>query len=186
MALITTPGGADSNSYATLAEIDAYSVGHPLASGWLAASSGVREGKAIRATRFVDRIPGAWTGAASSSGQALGWPRTGMLTRNGFEIGSGEIPNDLKNAEAEFAIQLTDSDAASESNAIVAQGIQSLSAGPVSLSFAQSQEQYLALRQKDAMNAIVPDAVRMLLVPSWLEDIRVEDAEFRGMIFETL
>ncbi len=185
MALVTTPGAADANSYATIAEADAYHTGHLYASGWNSAASGVKEAALVMATRLLDAMPGAWTGAASSEVQALGWPRTGMLSRNGFEIGSGIIPNNLKNAEAEFARQLIGSDL-TESNSIVAQGITSLSAGPVSLSFAQSQEQYLALRQKDAQNAIIPDAVRMLLVPSWLEDIRVEDAEFRGMIFETL
>jgi len=185
MNFVTTPGASDANSYATLAEADSYHEGHLYASAWALAASGEKIIALIMSTRLLDAMPGAWTGSASLETQALGWPRSGMLSRNGYAIASGTIPVDLKNAEAEFARQLIGSDL-TETNAIVAQGISSLSAGPVSLSFQQSEEQYLALRQKDSQNAIIPDVVRLLLVPSWLKDPRDEQVQYRGMIAEVL
>ena len=185
VTIITTPGAADANSYVTVSGAASYHAARLYSDLWNDADPDDQAAALVMAAKFLDAMPGAWTGTATSSGQVLGWPRIGMLNRNGFPIASGEIPTALKDAQSEFARQLLGSDL-TETNAIVAQGINSLSAGPVSLSFQQSQKEYLALRQKDAQNAIIPDAVRMLLVPSWLGDPRDEEAKYSGLIAEVL
>lgn len=173
--IIATPGAADANSYCTEAEADAYHEARLHADDWLV-SGDVKAAALVMATRLLDayyswtgdpstqpqspKLPRgayyAWTGAASSEEQALCWPRTGMYTRNGFTIASGEIPTTLKYATAEFARQLIVADRSLD-NDVEAQGITSLKAGPVSLSF------------KDAIiPKVMPDAVQSLLVPSWI------------------
>jgi hypothetical protein len=75
----------------------------------------------------------------------------------------------LKNAVAELALQLLQSDL-TQDNAISVQGITSLRAGPVSLTF------------KDSIDTkVIPDAVWALLPPSWFTDAVIEyvnSAEF--------
>jgi hypothetical protein len=174
LTLVATPGATDANSYATVDEADAYYESRLYADGWLA--SGVNKAAAlVMATRLLDgfftwtgdaatqrqssRLPKfaffTWTGTPSTAGQALCWPRTGMLSRNGGMIASGEVPNALKNATTELAGQLLLADRTVD-NDIEAMGITSLKAGPVSLSFKDLVE-----------NKVMPDAVLLLLVPSW-------------------
>lgn len=190
MAIVTTPGAANADSYADIAFVDAYAVGHPLASGWLNASDAVKEGKLIRTTRLLDAAPEAWTGSAVTATQALGWPRNGMFNRNGFAIGTTIVPTELKNAHAEFAIQMTDADTRTADNDILNQGINKVKAGPVEVGFSTINLENSVLtagqvRSRDALAAVLPDAVRYLLVPSWLIDIR-DETELTGLIFESL
>jgi hypothetical protein len=184
MLLVATPGAADANTYATLAEADSYHEGHVKSSAW-AVPSGEKAQALVMAARILDAMPGAWTGVASSETQALGWPRVGMVNRNGFAIASGAVPSELKSAQAEFARQLLAEDT-TESSVVVAQGITSIKAGPVALTFKQRADAYLALQQRDALNAMIPDAVRLLLVPSWLVDPREEQEEYLGLVVESL
>lgn len=186
LTLVTTPAAADANSYATLADGDAYHEGHLYSDLWTAAASGEKIAALVMATRLLDALPGAWTGAASTAEQALGWPRGSMLSRNGYSIPSGEIPAALKWAEVEYARQLLGSDL-TETNTIQAQGITRLKAGSVELSFKDPMSEHdAAIPANRALAGMVPDAVVMLLVPSWLIDPRDEDAESSGLVCEVL
>lgn len=185
MALITTPAAANADSYATLVEAAVYLAGSPYAASWEAASAEAQEWAMRTGALRIDAIPGAWTGAASTETQALGWPRIGMANRNGFAIASGEIPAALKNAQIEYAKQLLESDLTA-TNSVAAQGITSIKAGPVALTFKESEEAYAALRQEQTLAAAVPDAVRALLVPSWLYDPRDLDSAYTGLVVESL
>ena len=183
--LKTTPAASDAESYASVAEADAYLADNPYASGWSVASQARKEW-ALRSTgRLIDAVPGAWTGAASTAEQAMGWPRTGMLNRNGYAIASGEIPVALKNAQIEYARQMLDTDLTA-TNEITAKNITKIKAGPVELSFKENDEKYAALTQKETLTAAVPDAVRAMLVPSWLYDPRETEAAYTGFLFENL
>lgn len=133
----------------------------------------------IMAARLLDAMPQAWTGAASTSTQALGWPRTGMESRNGYTLASGVIPNDLKYAQFEYALKLIAGDLTA-GNDVIAQGIKSIKAGPVSLAFKET------LARADALAQMIPDVVVALLVPSWLIDPRDEDAPYTGLVFDSL
>ena len=154
LTLVATAGASNANTYATLAEGDTYHEGHLYSSLWDDASDDTKNRALAMATRLLDALI-EWTGAAVSQGQALGWPRVGMLSRNGYVLSSATIPEDLKKGTAEFARQLIGGDRSADSD-IETQGITSLTAGPVSLAF------------KDSVEAkVVPDAVWALLPASW-------------------
>lgn len=98
----------------------------------------------------------AWTGEIATSTQSLAWGRTGMYDRLGRLIPPNVIPQELKDATAELAGQLGNTDRTLD-NDISVQGITSIKAGSVALTF------------KDMIQSqVLPDAVQMLLVPSWL------------------
>jgi hypothetical protein len=75
-----------------------------------------------------------WMGSAVSEAQALGWPRVGVIGRNGFELDSNAIPLEVQQATCEYARQLLESDRFKDST-LEAQGIRAFSAGPVSFQF---------------------------------------------------
>lgn len=180
MALDTTPGGPSADSYATLAYASGYHSNHLYSSAWFSASEDDQESGLIMATRLLDAMPRAWTGLASAGTQALGWPRKGMQTRNGYGIPIGKVPNPLKNAECELARQLIEGNL-TETDSVVAKGITSLKAGPVAITFKKTMD------IGDALLAMIPDAVITLLVPSWLIDIEdLDNGERSGLVIEVL
>jgi hypothetical protein len=177
LVINATPGAADANSYLTLAEATAYFESRAPLPAWDNAPS--QEALLVMATRVMDmalsgskilvdddhyRIMPKWAGAPATETQALAWPRIGMLNRNGFAIPSDSIPNDLKAAVAELAGQLAVADLTLD-NKIAVQGIQSVSAGPVSVSFKNA-----GIR----VTKLLPDSVLFLLVPSWYTEETTE------------
>lgn len=176
MALTVTPGSASADSYATLAEANTYhsTRRYPTLTGWAAASDATKEAALRSAALLLDRMID-WTGAAVDSTQARAWPRSGMLTLNGFAILTTEIPVELKDAQAEFAGQLVQGDRLSDNDAL-SQGIASVKAGSVAVSFqnvdmssAESADVQLRLKTHDLQWAskTIPDVVRQYLVESW-------------------
>lgn len=182
--IVATPGAANANSYLTLAEAQTYFDSRAPLAGWEDADD--QSALLIMATRTIDMllsgtrryVPGTkgqagyyvigsrWSGAPTDGVQALAWPRTGMLNRNGFAIASNVIPQDLKNAVAELAGALGTKDLLlDDANAVA--GITSVKAGSVAVSFDSS----LAMTTK-----MMPDAVLSLLVPSWILDEVIEGA----------
>jgi hypothetical protein len=194
MALDTTPGGAGADSYASEAEANTYNTDRraPTSTTWSGATIAQREAALRAAAILLDRIF-IWTGAAVDGVQARSWPRTGMLTGNGFAIptsGAASIPIQLKEAQAEFAIQLFASDRLSDNDA-QKQGITSVKAGSVAVTFSEFKPNEPA--QLDAalrlmgselayLSKTVPDAVRLLLVDSWYtEGTIIRPAMFGSM-----
>jgi hypothetical protein len=106
----------------------------------------------------------AWTGAPATATQRLAWPRTGMFDGNGNPIPSNVIPDELKDAVSEFAAQLAKSDSTLDNDVIV-QGIKSVKAGSVAVSFKDMIEQH-----------VIPDMVWNLMPSSWWTDEIVEPA----------
>jgi len=152
--VVATPGAGNANSYCTVAEADAYHETHLYAAPWTAAAPSTKETAVIMATRLLDSLY-EWAEWPTSVEQALFWPRVGLLDVKQLEyLGDDEIPLELKYATAEFARQLLLADRTSD-NTVETQGIRSLTAGPVSLSFKDT-----------VLPKIVPDAVVNLL-PSW-------------------
>lgn len=190
VTLVATPGAANANSYLTLAEANAYFETRIHTALWDA--FGEQEKALMMATRTIDRlaqpfkylVPAKdaqsayyktrpyWTGTPSTSTQALAWPRVGMFDMNGNAIAEDEIPSELKEATAELAQALITADRTLD-NDIIVQGISSLKAGSVSLSFKDIIE-----RQ------VIPDAVWNTMPPSWFNDAVVEPA--LAAIFERI
>src|SRR6516165_6200699 len=67
-------GKADANSYATVAECDAYHDGHLYADKWAAATQAKKEAALVMATRLIDS-QFQFNGFRAHSEQALQWPR---------------------------------------------------------------------------------------------------------------
>jgi hypothetical protein len=160
--LVATPGASNANSYCTVAESDTYHESHLYADDWTGASADRKIISLIMSTRLLDS-KFAWAHFPTNSfesGQVLQWPRSGMIDVDGFgTIDSNVIPQRLKWATAEYARQLLVANRTADSD-IETQGITSLSAGPISLSF------------KDSVKAkVVPDAV-IALMPSWWGTVR--------------
>lgn len=173
--IIATVGAADANSYETHAEANAYFEARlPLTPPWVASG---QEAALIMATRTLDalaqpfktffpgnppyyRIRRQWTGTPATTTQRLAWPRIGMYDANGNAIPSNVIPQALKDAESELAGQLLKGDRTLDNDAVV-QGLSSIRAGSVALSF-----------REGIVPQVLPDAVWNLMPPSWFTDER--------------
>jgi len=154
-AIVTTPGSATANSYVTIAVADQYHLDRPPAgTTWDDATVDQKTAAILFATKLLDSMY-VWSGWAAISTQVLGWPRTGMWYRTGYYVPSDLIPVELQFATAEYARQLLVADRSADSD-IETQGISSLSAGPVSLSF-----------QATVVAKVIPDAVVNLIPSDW-------------------
>ena len=132
MAIIVTPGGSTSNSYATLVEADAYHDTRLHNTAWTSASDATKEAALIWATRTLDKNM-CWNGQIASDTQALDWPRYGMVYKSGYFVDSDIVPQEVKDAESELAFLLIEDDrtTAADPNC----GVQEAKAGPLSVKF---------------------------------------------------
>lgn len=176
MAFDTTVGGASANSYASVAEFDAYwALWTARAPSWIAtATQAQKEANLMAAAMMLDALV-TWTGVATTDTQALTWPRSGMLNKNGRQLSSSVNPNELKNAQCEYAGQLGDTDWLADDDA-AKNSISSVQAGDVSVSFQRATlgtttaadiAVRLASPEFAFMSKEIPSAVRNLLVKSW-------------------
>jgi len=190
VTLVATSGAVDANSYETVAEANLYFGNRkPLSPAWVGIGD-IPAQVLIMGTRLLDSlavphkrlirqqnmqyylIGRQWTGTPATSTQALAWPRIGMYDRLGRAIASNVIPQELKDALSELAGALQKSDRSLDNDVLV-QGITSVRAGSVSVSF------------KDGIEAKVwPDIVWNLMPPSWFTDEIMLPA--RGAEFEVL
>lgn len=105
MALTVTIGGATSDSYATLAEYEAYALavyddaftGH--------GHDDQHEAELRLAARYLDALYD-WHGYKASKEQARAWPRVTTILIDGWPILSTEIPQGVKDAQCEIAYRL--------------------------------------------------------------------------------
>jgi hypothetical protein len=154
MALDATVGGAAANSYVDLTYFNAYIASRAnVPAAVTDAETLTKEQALIQATRLMRSI--CLTGLASTSTQRLAWPRTGMLSANGYPIDDDVIPDDWKDMQSELAMLLIVSDRTAATPAVAA-GIASLKAGPVTLEFTDGVE-----------TVAIPESVTMLGVSSW-------------------
>lgn len=114
-----------------------------------------------------------WTGTIATDTQALAWGREGMFDSLGRAIAANVIPQELKDATAEFAGQLGNTDRTLDSD-IAVQGITSIKAGSVALTF------------KDMVQAqVLPDMVLNLMPVSWLTN-EIVSYGTREVLFEVV
>lgn len=98
------------NSFASVAEANDYHSLSPYsASGWAALDAERREALLVMATRLLTDLI-RWLGEPMSTTQALPWPRSGLLTRNGDPVDSTVVPGEIKRAQAELAWQMDATD----------------------------------------------------------------------------
>jgi len=154
LVLVATSGAVNANTYCTLAEAETYYLSRIPLAAWTAGTDATKNAALTMATRLLD-LRFEWAEWASTPTQALQWPRAGIMDfLNMRIIDSAVIPQQLKDAEAEFAGQLLAADRSLDSD-VETQGITSIKAGSVALTF------------KDNVYAkVVPDAV-IAMIPSW-------------------
>jgi hypothetical protein len=150
MALDATAGGANANSYCTVAEADTYHTTHLYAEDWTSAVLAKKEAALIWATRLLDEQI-AWKGDVVTQIQALRWPRSGVLDRDGrYYFDQTLVPAFLQQAAAEFARHLLAGDRTAERSI----GITSVVADTVEVVF-----------DKTDQKPFVPPAVRSMVEP---------------------
>lgn len=121
MTLETTAGATDADSYASIAEADAYFTSRGIAA-WTGSDSlkesALRKGTTYLENQYRDR----WKGYRTEQAQALAWPRIGaggdarwrvpgetfaiygIIDSDGFEIPTNAVPQQVKNATMEAAL----------------------------------------------------------------------------------
>lgn len=153
-AIDATPGGASANSYATLAEADAYHAMRMHATGWTEKSDSEQTVALQMATRLLDQWF-EWHGYVASTTQALLWPRSGAYGASGYVLASDTIPIAIRDATAELAMHLlaAETDRTLEPDVEI-EGIKSLTAGPVDVEFTGN-----------VRTVTIPESVRMFLHP---------------------
>lgn len=101
MALDTTVGGANSDSYASVTEADTYHAAYGN-TAWAAISTTALKESALRkAAQYLDTK--TFVGIKASSTQALEWPRYDVVI-GGYDVLSNSIPVAIKNAQMEAAL----------------------------------------------------------------------------------
>jgi len=191
MSLVATPGDANANSYATVVEYKAYWGARLFNTAPLAAADPVIEQALEWACRLMNSLF-RWTGASTDDVQALSWPRTGMLTANGFALASTVIPQQLKDAQCEYAGILLAGDRTADNAALKVIGsessLTSIKAGSVALTFGANN--FSTIEAFDAyvrslgpafgyLSKAMPDSVRDMIPPSWY----ARSALKRGILF---
>lgn len=130
MPLDATPKGLSSNAYCTRAEADTFLTQARLnADAWTAATGPHQDAAIMWATRIMDACY-EWGGAPRTLTQALGWPRSGVRNRDRFWLDYDTIPEALKQASSELALELLKRDRTAEPE-LLGLGITDLSAGSV-------------------------------------------------------
>jgi len=99
-------GKADANSYASVAEGDAYHDGHLYATAWTAATTANKEKALVFATRLID-AEFRFKGSKANSTQALQWPREECRDPDGTDdLASDAVPTAVVQATCEMAREL--------------------------------------------------------------------------------
>jgi hypothetical protein len=159
VTIIATDGAANANSYCTLEEAEAYFETTLYTDGWDSASDEQKKIALIQGTRMFESNMWVWESYPThgiQDGQALAWPRSGLLHTDLISnLPEAVVPAEMKVALCEMARSLLQSNRTADSD-VETQGISSLSAGPISLSFTDS------VRAKP-----VPDYVKALVPAHW-------------------
>ncbi len=106
MALTVEDGTvvASADSYISQADADTYFTNHDDPSDWTGATSALKDSALRFAVMTMDGMF-EWSGAVQSSTQVLGWPRTSAEDAEGRAIASSTIPQRIKDAQCELAVQ---------------------------------------------------------------------------------
>lgn len=114
MALDATIGGADSNSYATVLQADAYFASRYHVSFWATLTDADKEKLLITNTALLDWYI-QWNGLKISDEQALAWPRSGVYSELGNEYAADVVPKPVITALFEMIISGFEEDRTSDS-----------------------------------------------------------------------
>jgi hypothetical protein len=157
-------GLSNANSYASVADCDAYHEGHLYASDWTGATTATKEAALVMATRLIDGSY-QFNGYKYTNEQSLQWPRERAhnpdrnegvytaLSRNSRsrDFDTDEVPVQVSNACCEIARELIKADS---TDAPDGQGLAQLSiAGAINMQFHKGDKQ-----------PTIPDTAQLFLV----------------------
>ena len=103
MPLDATVGGANANSFVTLAAANTYFETRTHATSWTGTNE-AKEKALITATQRLNQE--TFAGVKASTTQALKWPRYDTADADGYPYASDAIPQALKDATCELALEL--------------------------------------------------------------------------------
>ncbi len=99
-----TISGTSFDIYGTLAAAVTYMKARVGATAWDAVGSTDRSKALVSGTRFLDRQN--WQGQKTSGVQALEFPRTGLVDKDGNDVGSVAVPLLVEEANYEMALAI--------------------------------------------------------------------------------
>ena len=115
-----TPG---TDTYASLAEAEAYMATLIFKDAWASASGDPAKESALKqAGRLLDTLLN-WKGTKATGNQSMAWPRVGVFDRDGYAIASDAIPAQIKNAQCEFALRLLAEDRAGDAGGLAPESL---------------------------------------------------------------
>lgn len=140
------------NTWVTLSELNSYLATSVRGMGFSASTDAVKEAVLVTAYRALNRK--VWKGEATTSSA---FPRTGLVDKYGDEVSSATVPQDIKDAQCELAIELLLSAALEGAgpggpNA----NIKSLQAGSASVSYFSPSGAYTSIFPPNVMELIAP------------------------------
>lgn len=136
MALVVTPGDATADSYASVAQADAWHAGRGNAA-WEALTEAEKETALRRATTWIDATYGSRFGALPvyPRVQALAWPRTGVTDADGYAVPHDAIPVEIVRATAEAALREALSPGSLSPDYVASAAVKSERVGPLSVEY---------------------------------------------------
>ncbi len=121
MSLDTSVGTTTSQSYASVAEADAYLTFRGGTAAWFLLTQAAKEQLLQWACVQIDTL--FFVGVKTILTQALEWPRFQVTDKNGYWIPGNVIPAQLKNAQIEMAFQLNTTDWSQGLNSVESESI---------------------------------------------------------------
>lgn len=151
MAIIVEDGTglADAESFASVAEADAYCTLRGLAD-WAALTTGAKEAALVNATEYLSDAFD-WVGERLTDEQALAWPRTASYSGQRAPAG---VPNKVKAAAIRVANLAGTAGATLFASVAAGDALRRVKAGSVEVEFADAAAQ-IAASGRDAMPWLV-------------------------------
>lgn len=97
-------GRADANAFASVAAVDDVLAASPFTSAWADDEPTDKQLRICEASRWLSDL--SWVGVPRVSGQALAWPRVGVIDERGFPLPFGTVPSFVVQATARLAWSL--------------------------------------------------------------------------------
>lgn len=154
LTLIKEDGSAktNSNSYANETDGTSYHETRLHVDDWTNASSEDREAALVWATSLLDDLV-EWNGRKWKETQALDWPRSGVMTDEGYSVDVDEIPQAIVDATCELARTLLEEDPTRTPDTL---GFSYLRAGEVAMNIDK--------RDRDSVY-VITDLVKSMVSP---------------------
>ena len=150
MALKATVGAIDANSYVTQAEANAYLSDRAYATAWEDFED--KDKVLITSSLTLDWYM-KFKGVKTSTSQAMQWPRTGVLRKDGTEVAETIIPTDVKVAVYELTLSSLTEDRMSESDLA---GIEQIRAGSLMIKADNGD-------RESTKKKVIPEKIRQIL-----------------------